>query len=122
MILPDTAIWIDHIHGKDEQLAALLRGRMVLVHPFVIGEIALGSMKRYDAIIESLTALKPTPVASDEEVRVMIRQHKIMGAGIGYVDAHILASAMLVSGGSVWTRDKRLRRVAEAMDIAYPAP
>lgn len=122
MILPDAAIWIDHIHGKDEQLVALLRVGRVLVHPFVVGEIALGSMKRYDAIIESLTTLKPAPVASDDEVRVMIRQHKIMGAGIGYVDAHILASAMLVSGSAVWTRDKRLRRVAEAMDIAYAAP
>ena len=92
------------------------------MHPFVVGEIALGSMKRCDTIIESLTTLKPAPVASDDEVRVMIREHKIMGAGIGYVDAHILASAMLVSGSAVWTRDKRLRRVAEAMDIASAVP
>lgn len=119
MILPDTAIWIDHIHEKDAQLEFLLRSDRVLVHPFVIGEIALGSMKRYDAIIEALMILRPAPVAADEDVLFMIKQHAIMGTGIGYVDAHILASAKLVPGSSIWTRDKRLHAVAQRMDAVW---
>lgn len=121
MILPDTAIWIDHIHAKNAQLELLLRGDRVLLHPFVIGEIALGSMKRYDTIMEALSALRPAPVAADEDVRFMIRQHTIMGTGVGYVDAHILASAMLVPGSSIWTRDRRLDAVARRMGVAWPS-
>jgi predicted nucleic acid-binding protein len=120
MILPDTAIWIDHIHAKNAQLELLLRGDRVLVHPFVIGEIALGSMKRYETTIEALTALRPAPIAADEDVRFMIKQHTIMGTGVGYVDAHLLASAMLVPGSSIWTRDKRLDTVARRMGVAWP--
>jgi predicted nucleic acid-binding protein len=119
MILPDTAIWTDHIHGKDKQLEFLLRGDRVLVHPFVIGEIALASMKRHDAIIEAMTILRAAPVATDEDVRFMIKQHTIMGTGLGYVDAHILASARLVPGSSIWTRDKRLKAVAQRMGVAW---
>ena len=119
MILPDTAIWIDHIHGKDAQLEFLLRCDRVLVHPFVIGEIALGSMKRYDAVIEAMTILRAAPVAADEDVRFMINQHAIMGTGIGYVDAHILASAKLVPGSSIWTRNKRLNAVAQRLGVAW---
>jgi predicted nucleic acid-binding protein len=110
MILPDTAIWIDHIHAKNAQLELLLRGDRVL-----------GSMKRYDIAIEALTALRPAPIAADEDVRFMIKQHTIMGTGVGYVDAHILASAMLVPGSSIWTRDKRLDAVARRMGVAWPS-
>jgi len=119
MILPDTAIWIDHIHGKNDQLAALLRGDQVLMHPFVLGEIALGSMKHYDSILESLLTLKQAPIVSDEEVRFMIKRHKIMGTGVGYTDAHILASVTVVDGASIWTRDKRLSAVALRMGVAW---
>lgn len=119
MILPDTVIWIDHIRKKDEQLAKLLRADRVLLHPFVLGEIALGSMTRYDALIDALTTLKPAPAASDEDVRFMIKRHRIMGTGIGYVDAHILASTILTPGASIWTRDKRLYTVAQRIGVAW---
>ena len=119
MIIPDTSIWINHIHHRDPQLAELLTQRLVLVHPFVIGEIALGSMKQYDAIIESLSTLPAAPTVTEEEVRFMIKRHAIMGSGIGYVDAHLLASAMLTDDALLWTRDKRLDLVASRIGIAW---
>jgi len=118
VILPDTAIWIDHIHRKDEQLSALLRVDQVLIHPFVMGEIALGSMERYEPILDGLQTLRSAPIVADDDVRYMIRQHKIMGSGIGYVDAHILASVTIVDGAFLWTRDKGLNAVALRMGVA----
>lgn len=119
MIVPDTSIWIDHIHHSDPQLAELLTGRKILVHPFVVGEIALGSMKRYDAIVKSLLTLPAAPVATGEEVRFMVRRHSIMGSGIGYVDAHLLASCLLTDDAQLWTRDKRLQAVALDVGVAW---
>lgn len=119
MILPDTAVWIDHVHHRDETLAALLKAGKVVVHAFVVGEIALGPMKRYDEILEALLTLPTAPLATDEDVRFMIKRHAIMGTGIGYVDAHLLASALLLPGASIWTRDKRLNAVAERMGVAW---
>jgi predicted nucleic acid-binding protein len=119
MIIPDTSIWIDHIHHADSQLAELLGRKNVLVHSFVIGEISLGSMKQYDAIIESLSSLPVAPTATEEEVRFMIKRNAIMGSGIGYVDAHLLASALLTDDAFLWTRDKRLHSVASRLDVAW---
>jgi predicted nucleic acid-binding protein len=119
VIIPDTSIWIDHIHHRDPQLTELLTKRNILIHPFVVGEIALGSMKQYDGIIASLLTLPPAPIAAEEEVRFMIKRHAVMGSGIGYVDAHLLASALLTGEALVWTRDKRLHVAASRLDIAW---
>jgi predicted nucleic acid-binding protein len=119
MIIPDTSIWIDHIHHTDPQLAELLTKRKILVHPFVVGEIALGSMKQYDAIIESLLKLPAAPSATDAEVRFMIRRYTIMGSGIGYVDAQLLASTMLIDNARLWTRHRRLHTIASQVGVAF---
>ena len=118
MILADTSVWADHLRAADALLTACLEVQEILWHPFVIGELAMGSMPRYDATLASLNNLKQIEVARPDEVLHLIRQHRLMGTGIGYIDAHLLASVKLVPGTQFWTRDKRLRRAAEVMGLA----
>lgn len=118
MILADTSVWADHLRAADALLTACLEVQEILLHPFVIGELAMGSTPRYDATLASLNNLKQIEVARPDEVLHLIRQHRLMGTGIGYIDAHLLASVKLVPGTQFWTRDKRLRRAAEVMGLA----
>lgn len=122
MILADTSVWADHLRRPDETMSACLDIGEVLIHPFVIGELALGTMPQYDAVINSLSHLPRCIVASPEEALELIRSHRLMGTGVGYVDAHLLASARLTSETLLWTRDKRLRRKAEALGVASALP
>lgn len=117
MILVDTSVWVDHLRGGDVRLSGLLDAGQVLVHPFVIGEIALGSLRRRDVILPALADLPPAVVATDAEVLDMIDRRSVSGLGIGWVDAHLLASARLTSGATLWTRDRRLARVAAALEV-----
>lgn len=112
MILVDTSVWIDHLRLRDETLVRLLDSSQVLYHPFVIGELACGTMSRRDRILALLANLPPAAVASHAEVLVFIKQHQLMGRGIGYVDCHLLAAVALGSPAKLWTRDKRLASVA----------
>lgn len=95
MILADSAVWI----------------------PFVTGEISLGSIATRDRVIAKLGALPRLAVASPARVATLIENAHLWGLGIGYVDTHLLASALLTPGISFWTRDKRLRAVAARMGI-----
>lgn len=121
MILIDTSIWIDHLRKTDAQIVDLLDQGLAIIHPYVIGEIALGPMRRYDLIVESLSELPQAAVAAPAEVLLLIKRHGLMGTGIGYVDAHLLASTLLTAEGRLWTRDKRLARAAAALGIAFTA-
>ncbi|MDH4412948.1 MAG: PIN domain-containing protein [Rhizobium sp.] len=118
-ILIDTSIWIDHLRRSDTRLEALLRRKQAFAHPFVIGEIALGPMRDYDFVIQSFLKLPQAAVAPEGEVLSLIRQNGLMGSGIGYVDAHLLASATLAPGMSLWTRDRRLHAAADRLSLAY---
>jgi len=115
MVLVDTSIWVDHLRRADSQLVELLQRRAVLTHPFVIGEIACGSLSDRAAILELLQDLPAAVVADADEVLAFIERHALHGKGIGYVDIHLLASAALTPGATIWTRDKRLGAAAEAM-------
>lgn len=119
MILADTSVWVDHFRRGDAQLAGLLERGAVLIHPFVVGEIACGSLSDRSSILELLEDLPAAVVAETEEVLAFIERHVLHGKGIGYVDAHLLASAVLTEGASLWTRDKRLRIAAEDLGRAY---
>ncbi|HKY94652.1 MAG TPA: PIN domain-containing protein [Kiloniellales bacterium] len=121
MILVDTANWIDHLHLGDAILAQLLERRLVLTHPFVIGEVAVGSLRRRSAVLIELRSLPMTMVAEDEEVLLFIDRHALFGRGLGYVDAHLLASVRLTPDAQIWTRDQRLHTVAEELGLAAPA-
>lgn len=112
MILVDTAVWVDHLRAGDERLSRLLDEGEVVTHPFVIGEVALGHLKRRQAIMDMLDGLPKAITASDLEVLRLIEREVLFGSGISYVDAHLLASARLTPGVLIWTRDKNLIHIA----------
>ena len=118
MILIDTSVWVDHLRTRDETVFGLLDTGQVLIHPFVIGEIALGNLPQRRLVLNMLRLLPQAPVASDSEVLHFIERHKLFGIGIGYVDAHLLAAAQLVGDASLWTRDKRLLHTAVRVGLA----
>jgi len=97
-----------------------LRVGRVLAHPFVIGELALGSIKDRAVVIAQLGKLPRASTATDAEVLALIEAHALHGAGIGYVDAHLLAATMLTPTSAFLTRDKRLHAVAQRLGIAAP--
>lgn len=117
MILVDTSVWIDHFRHDDPAFGRSLDQRQVLSHPFVIGELALGSLGQRDLILEALRGLPSALVAHDDEVHAFIDRHKLFGIGIGYIDAHLLAATFLTPDVRFWTRDKRLRAAALRLGI-----
>jgi len=120
MILVDTSVWVDHLRGTDSMLVDLLNAGVVLAHPFIIGELALGGLRSPAPVLELLQELPPAAVATDSEVLHFIGRHSLSGRGVGYVDVHLLAAARLTEGASLWTRDKRLQGIAEQLGLAAP--
>jgi predicted nucleic acid-binding protein len=118
VILVDSSIWIDHFHKRDDALFALLSRELVLMHPCIVGEIALGHLRNRPLIIRELRRHTRCVVASDDEVLRLIEHEKLAGTGIGYVDAHLLASLRLTPGSSLWTHDRRLNDVARRLGVA----
>jgi predicted nucleic acid-binding protein len=118
VIITDTSVWIDHLKSGDPVLADLLETGGVLAHPFVMGELALGSLRQRSAVLGSLSDLPQAIVASDNEVMMLIEGERLYGIGIGYVDAHLLAAARLTSGALIWTRDRRLRQAAGQLGLS----
>jgi predicted nucleic acid-binding protein len=118
-LLVDSPIWIDHIDKGDPQLVDQLRSRRVVMHPMIIGEIALGSITRRAEILEQLHALKQIKAVAHAEVMAMIEWLKLPSTGIGYVDAHLLAAVRQTPNARLWTRDKRLAAQAERLEVAY---
>lgn len=120
MILVDTSVWIDHLHTAEPDLVALLEAGSVAVHPAVIGELALGRIADREIVLGALGRLAAPVAARDAEVLQLIEHHRLAGSGIGWADAHLLASARLTAGSSVWTRDRRLRAAAQRLGVAAP--
>lgn len=121
MILVDTSVWADHLRSNVDSLSELLSRRRIKSHPFVVGEIALGSMAGRRGVLSNLSRLPMVPVASPLEVMHLIEQRQIYGRGIGYVDVHLLASCLLETGTLLWSRDKRLQKVAATLGLSYDA-
>lgn len=115
MILVDTSVWIDHFRRGDRRLAGLLEQGRVVMHSFIVGEIACGDLAKRSQTLELLQDLPSARVAHDDEVLGFIARHALHGKGLGYVDMHLLASVALSPGTTLWTRDKRLMAVAEAL-------
>jgi hypothetical protein len=118
LILVDTSVWVDHLRRGDARLAELLERGAVLMHPFVLGEIACGRLADRAVILELMRQLPSVVVADNEEALEFIERHRLSGRGIGYIDVHLLASVALTSGAKLWTRDKRLRIVADDLGRA----
>ena len=116
MVLVDTSVWINHFRVTDRKLSELLECEEVLVHPFVIGELACGNLRNRKSIVSLLYALPSAPRADDDEILFFIERHRIMGRGVGLIEAHLLASCQLAKC-SLWTADKKLQAVAKAVKI-----
>ncbi|MBB2891840.1 PIN domain-containing protein [Flexivirga oryzae] len=121
MILVDTSIWIDHLRSGDAQLVALLEDGNVLGHPWVTGELALGNLSHSgrNEVVRLLNNLPQATVATDVEVLTLIDHERLFGRGVGYVDAHLLASTRLSNDARLWTRDKRLHATAVQLELDY---
>lgn len=118
MLLVDTSIWIDHLNGQDGSLSWYLEEGQVLIHPFVIGELACGNLKHRSQIIALLHDLPQLPTASEFEVLYFLERQQLMGMGLGYIDIHLLAAVTIAGNCTLWTRDKRLHEVATAFGVA----
>lgn len=113
MILVDTSVWIDYLRSGDVELVNHLNDNRVLIHPFILGELACGNLRQRSEILALLGDLQQSSVATDKEVMFFIEQHHLMGKGIGYIDMHLLASVSLTDGARLWTRDKHLHKIAK---------
>jgi len=122
MILVDTSIWIDHLRTANKELQRLLHAELVLSHSFVIGELALGQLPQRRVFLADLQDLPRAMMASDAEVLRFIDDNDLSGLGIGYIDAHLLAATRLTNRASIWTRDKRVMKVAERLNLAAILP
>ena len=119
MILPDTSIWINHLRANEPQLVALLYDNQVLMHAMVIGELACGNLRDRGQTLRFLSGLPRLSAVTDEEALSFVEQHRLMGRGIGYVDAHLLAAVMPVETARLWTADRRLRDIATSLGRGY---
>lgn len=119
MILVDTSVWEDHLRRGDPELVALLESASVLSHPFIVGEIACGTLADRKVVLELLQDLPAASVAETHEVLALVERHRLFGKSLGYVDVHLLAAVALTDGSSLWTRDKRLRTTAQSLKCSY---
>lgn len=122
MILVDTSVWIDHLRASDRHLTELLERGIVLAHPWVFGELVLGGLREGSEVTRWMPRLDQATVATSGEILRLIRNNRLAGTGIGYVDSQLLASAQLTPDALLWTRDRRLDRVADRLGLAYQAP
>lgn len=122
MILVDTPVWVEHLRLGEVTLAAPLENGQVLVHSFVIGELALGNLRQRAFVLGLLQDLPTAVVATDQDVMPFIERNSLAGQGIGYVDAHRLPSVRLTAGSSIWTRDERLAAVATRLGMNPTLP
>jgi predicted nucleic acid-binding protein len=118
VILVDTSVWIDHFHRASERLITALEDQDVLTHPFVTGELACGTLRRRQEVLSLLDHLPQALAASDAEIRSLIEGRRLTGRGLGYVDAHLLGSALLTRA-QLWTRDRALKAAAATLGVAF---
>ena len=116
MILVDTSVWIEHLRRGSARLRSLLYDEQVLCHPFIVGELACGTLRNRQEILSRVRALPEARVAEQEEVLRFLEARRLYGRGLGWVDANLLTSTLLTRC-SLWTHDKALRRAAAALGV-----
>ena len=116
MVLADTSVWIEHFRRGEPRLASLLTDGHVLIHPFVLGELACGNLKNRANVLSALQELPSAKLASTSEALQLIEDRRLYGRGLGWIDVHLLASA-LVSACDFWTLDKRLATTAAKLGL-----
>ena len=118
MILVDTSVWVDHFRHRLDSLVRLLADEQVLMHPFVMGELSLSGLTRRKEILPLLSTLPPAMAATHDDVLQAVAGHHLDGRGIGWIDAHLFASALL-SKAQLWTVDQRLNAVCVDAGITF---
>lgn len=118
MVLVDTSVWVAHLRHGNIGLEMLLNNGHVVCHPFIIGELACGNLKRRSEILSLIQALPESILADHKEGMQLIESQHIMGRGLGYVDMHLLASALLTEV-QLWTLDRRLKDVSSKLRLEY---
>jgi predicted nucleic acid-binding protein len=118
VILVDTSVWIDHLRIQGHRLSGLLDDGMVMTHEFVVGELACGTMRRRSEVLALLRNLPHAPAADTADVLAFVDANALAGAGIGWIDAHLLAAARL-AGVRLWTKDARLMRAAKRLGVPF---
>jgi predicted nucleic acid-binding protein len=119
VILVDTSVWIDHLRSGEPALATALEGGRVMMHPFVLGELACGNLENRSEVLKLMGDLPAAPTATDPEALGLIERRALMGQGIGYIDVHLLASTALADDARMWTRDRRLAAAAAELELAF---
>ena len=119
MILVDTSIWIEHLARGEARLSAALDACVVATHPFVVGELACGNLRNRGEVLYLLRRLPQLPVATDDETLQFVESRSLSGRGIGWLDAHLLASTVLAEGARLWTRDRRLAVLAAELGVVH---
>lgn len=118
MILVDTSVWISHFRESNAELVDFLNTGEVACHPYIVGELACGNLKNRTTILSLLESLPMTVAAEHEEVLALIESNRLMGKGLGYMDVHLIASALL-TGVPIWTLDKKLQQVADVLHLKH---
>jgi len=122
LILADTSVWVDHLRFGDKDMRELLNRGQIVIHPFVVAELALGSIKDRAKTLALLDLLPQARIAQLNELRLMIEARRLYSVGIGFTDAHLIASVLIDSPTLLWVRDKKLRKVAENLGIHASLP
>jgi predicted nucleic acid-binding protein len=122
LILADTSVWIDHLRSGNKELRRRLDQGQIVIHPFIIAELSLGSLGEHTKTLAVLDLLPQVRVARLSELRLMIEARRLYNLGIGLTDAHLIASVFIDSPTLLWTRDKRLRQVAENLGVHASLP
>jgi predicted nucleic acid-binding protein len=116
-VLVDTSVWVNHFRAPNMDLQQLLDEGRVATHPFVIGELACGSLRRRAEVLRLIEALPLAPVATHDEVLALIERQRLHGSGLGWIDLHLIASARL-GRHALWSADRRLRQTALRLGLA----
>lgn len=117
MILVDTSVWIDHLRAGEPELVRRLGQDEIGCHPLVVEELALGSLRDRDQVLDLLGNLRAFPVLTHEEVLTLVERHRVWSRGLSAVDVHLLGSVALVPGARLWTRDKRLLAASREIGV-----
>jgi predicted nucleic acid-binding protein len=119
MTLIDTSVWANHFRSPSVKLLELIDGESAGMHPFVLGELALGNLKNRATVLDYLNRLPQAPLAQESEVHHLLESRRLWGTGLGWIDLHLLASAA-IAGWDLFTADRAMNKAAEALGLGHP--
>lgn len=118
MILVDSSVWVDHFRNPNPRLVQFLSATEVLSHAFIVGELAVGSLRPQHPVIRAMQKMPQAIVASDVEFLTFLAHHQLAGHGLSFVDVHLLIATQLTPDAKLWTRDNKLQDWAKKLALA----